>query len=64
MTARCNIALCGRVGVDVVQNSTGSHHENRLLAALPGDVLARMGHELRQISLEQGRPILRARRPD
>lgn len=57
MTARCNIALCGRVGVDVVQDSTGSHHENRLLAALPGDVLARMGHELRQISLEQGRPI-------
>jgi CRP-like cAMP-binding protein len=57
MTARCKFALCGRVGVDVVQGSTGSHQANRLLAALPGDVLTRMGHELRQVSLAQGRPI-------
>jgi CRP-like cAMP-binding protein len=37
--------------------SVQGHRDNRLLAALPSETLNLMGHDLRQISLAQGRAI-------
>ena len=41
----------------MANGSTQSHQDNRLLAALPREMLDRMGRDLRQISLAQGQAI-------
>jgi CRP-like cAMP-binding protein len=41
----------------LVNQSAQGHQDNRLLAAIPRDMLGLMAHDLRQISLVQGQPI-------
>lgn len=41
----------------MANGSVQGHQDNRLLAALPRELLDLMGHDLRQISLVQGRAI-------
>jgi CRP-like cAMP-binding protein len=46
-----------QTGADVPDHSTLSHQDNRLLAALPREMLDLMGHNLKQIPLAQGQAI-------
>ena len=56
--ARCVLPYVRAAQEDeMLDVSTHGHRDNRLLAALPSEMLNLMGHDLRQISLAQHQAI-------